>query len=59
MPSGFLDRSLGAAVQRDDDQGEFGLECGQDAALVRPTEQPEMARKSPMALILPRPHEPG
>jgi hypothetical protein len=59
MLSGYLDRSLGAAVQRDDDRGVQFLVRGQDAALVRPTEQPEMARKSPMALILPRPHKPG
>jgi len=59
MPSGFLDRSSGAAGQRDDDRGVPFLVPGQDAALVRSTEQPEMARKSPTALILPRPHKPG
>jgi hypothetical protein len=59
MPSGFLDRSIGAAVQRDDDWGLPFLVPGQDAALVLPTEQPEMARKSPTALILPRPDKPG
>jgi len=48
MSSGFLDRSLGAV---DDHRGVRVL-VRQDAALVRPTEQPEMARKLPMALIL-------
>ena len=59
MPSGFLDRSLGAAVQRDDDR-EFGFWCGvRMPRKVQPTEQPETARMSPMAVIVPRPHEPG